>query len=474
MPSVAEIVGSLVEYPVEHDWFEFKRNWDDPQKIGEYISSLSNAAALRGREAGYLVWGVDDATHEVVGTGVDWNVGVGRKGHEEPLEHWLARQVSPDLAFRFDEGELRGGRVVLLTVPAARKVPTSFAGVRYGRIGSSKVSLTKYPDREAELFSVLRNGVPSIVNTPAEVQGLSFARLFTYYAGRGVELRSDTFAENLNLLLPDGRWNMMAQLLSDDSRMPVRVSVFQGKTKTAPLYSVREFGNTCLLISLDRMLDYIDVVNVVQADERNRVVERKDVPLLDPKAVREAVINAFVHNLWVGGNAPMFTVYSDRLEILSHGEMAPGQTVEGFFRGVSVPVNDKLSDIFIQLHISERSGRGVPKVVEAYGRGAYEFADGMIVLTMPFNRVGGEGDDSAAKAPDAGLGRVESAWRTRLNETQEGVLLALRDDPNATHERIALEVGKSVATVERALRFLREAGYIERVGSNKSGWWRVL
>lgn len=57
----------------------------------------------------------------------------------------------------------------------------------------------------------------------------------------------------------------------------------------------------------------------------------------------------------------MFTGFRDRIEILSRGDLPSKQTVEGFFSGESVPVNQKLSDIFLQLQISERSGRGVPK-----------------------------------------------------------------------------------------------------------------
>ena len=47
-------VKELIEYPREANWYEFKTNWYEPAGIGEYISSLSNAAALEGREAGYL------------------------------------------------------------------------------------------------------------------------------------------------------------------------------------------------------------------------------------------------------------------------------------------------------------------------------------------------------------------------------------------------------------------------------------
>lgn len=85
--------------------------------------------------------------------------------------------------------------------------------------------------------------------------------------------------------------------------MPIRVAIFSGTTKADNMYSVREFGNQCLLYSLDEVLHYGDVLNIIQADERERVVERKEVPLFENDAFREAVINAFVHNKCVSGIA---------------------------------------------------------------------------------------------------------------------------------------------------------------------------
>lgn len=58
-----------------------------------------------------------------------------------------------------------------------------------------------------------------------------------------------------------------------------RVSIFDGETKGTNLFSVREFGNDCLLYSLDGLLRYGDVLNLIQTDESDRVVERKEVPL---------------------------------------------------------------------------------------------------------------------------------------------------------------------------------------------------
>lgn len=392
MKDYAKVVEDLVSHPAEEEWFEFKESWFEPRALGEYVSALSNAAAMAGRSSGYFVWGVDDKTHVVVGTEFVWHCDV--KG--EPLSHWLARKVAPDVGFSFHEVEVLGRRVVVLEVPAARTVPTSFDGERYIRIGSSKERVSRYPERESQLFDVLRHGVPTIDNTESAYQDLEFTRLFTYYAGRGICLREDTFAQNLGLLTEGGRYNLLAQLLADDSHIPVRVSVFRGETKASPLYSVREFGNTCLPVVLDRVLEYGEVINVMQADERGRTMERTDVPLFDRDAWREAVVNAFVHNAWVGLNAPMVTVFSDRVEVLSHGAMAPAQTMEGFFRGASVPVNQSLSDVFLQAHISERSGRGVPKIVERYGRDAYEFGESWIAVTLPFERVAVEGGKNAS------------------------------------------------------------------------------
>ena len=110
----------------------------------------------------------------------------------------------------------------------------------------------------------------------------------------------ETFKKNLELLTEDGKYNILAQLLSDDSHIPIRVSIFSEKAKSDKMYSVREFGYQCLLYSLDEVLRYMDVLNIIQADEVNRIVERKEVPLFENDALREAVINAvsYLHSLY--------------------------------------------------------------------------------------------------------------------------------------------------------------------------------
>ena len=458
MKNYESVVQSLIQYNAEEEWFEFKENWFEHHAIGEYISAISNAAALRGKESGYFIWGVNNETHEIVGTTVNYQ----KDYNKEPFQHYLARLLTPDLYFSFNEIEVQGKRVVVLDIPAAKTVPTSFDGIRYIRIGSSKEKINKYPEREAQLFNVLTNGLPTIETVESEYQDLTFVRLFTYYAGRGITLRQETFEKNLGLRTKDGKYNMMAQLLSDDCHMPIRISIFRGETKAAPLFSVREFGNTCILLSLDKILEYSDVINLIQTDERNRIMERKEVSLFNADAYREAVINAFVHNKWIDGNAPMITVFSNRIEILSRGTLAPEQTIEGFFLGESIPVNRKLSDLFLQLHISERSGRGVPKITEMYGRDAFEFRESSIVVTLPFTIL----EDSLVDKP------VDK--KPKMNEQMEKVLLEIRNNPNITQPQLVkiMNIGKSM--IQRYISNLKKMGYIERIGSNKSGYWKVV
>lgn len=438
----------LISYPKEREWFEFKENWFESKGIGEYISSLSNAAALFGEKYGYLVWGVNDETHKIVGTTFDYTVDV----KNEPLQHFLARQIFPDNNFSFNEIYIDGNRLVVLQVSAAQKVPTSFDGVRYLRIGSSKVNLAKFPDREANLFQVLNVGLPTVNNIVSEYQDLTFDKLFVYYASKGVVLNNTNFKKNLGLLTDDGKYNLLAQLLSDDSHIPIRFSVFSGTSKASTMYSVREFGNTCLLLSLDKVLEYGEILNVPQADERNRKVERKEVPLFNAEAFREAIINAFVHNSWISGNAPMITVFSDRIEILSRGTLPPGQTTEGFFAGESVPVNQKLSDIFLQLHISERTGRGVPKITEIYGKETYAFRENSIVVVIPF--------DKLATDTDAPVNALDNVLVDVSDETIESKIIAFCSEPKGVLEILKMLGYTDKRTVRKYLDPLIKAGRI--------------
>jgi len=66
------------------------------------------------------------------------------------------------------------------------------------------------------------------------------------------------------------------------------------------------------------------------------------------------VINAFVHNRWLDGNAPMFTAFQDRIEILSRGNLPPKQTLEDTAGNALRQIEEKRYD-------TDLKERGIPE-----------------------------------------------------------------------------------------------------------------
>ena len=134
----------------ETEWIEFKQNNIDPQEIGEYLSALSNSAALHRKDAAYIVWGVEDGTHRVVGT--SFKPRQARKGNEE-LENWMLRLLSPRIDVKMYECEENSLNVVIFEIQPAQRTPVSFSGTEYIRVGSLKKKLKEYPEKERLLWS---------------------------------------------------------------------------------------------------------------------------------------------------------------------------------------------------------------------------------------------------------------------------------------------------------------------------------
>lgn len=340
-------------------------------------------------------------------------------------------------------------------------------GKRYIRIGSSKENIRRYPAREAFLFSALTFGIETINSKESEYQDLTFNQLKTYYASKNIILKEETYLNNLHLKTKNNKFNVMAQLLSDNSHVPIRVAIFDGKTKASKMYSVKEFGYKCLLNSLNDVLNYGEILNVPQANEQHRIMEREEIMLFDFDSFREAVINAFLHNQWVNLNEPMITIYSNRIEILSRGTLAPLQTLNGFYEGHSIPVNDKLSEIFLQLHISEKTGRGIPTIVSKYSRDSIIIGEDTIIVIIPFSRTKDMSDKVGDKVSDKVGDKL-------LNASQIKVLAEIRNNPNVTKPQLAILCNLGKTSIDNNLSKLKALGYIRRVGSNKTGYWKVI
>lgn len=445
----------------ETEWLEFKENLDNEQQIGEYISALSNAASIWDRDYAYLVWGVSDQSKDIVGTKFNHRRNINKSN--EVLEYYLARNLTPSIAFKFIETFYQDKRIIMLEIPKAKKTPTAFKGERYIRIDSSKANVKKFPEREVDLFYSLREE-ETITTKASQYQRLTFSKLFVFYAARGLILSKDTFEENLDLKNKDGKYNLLAQLLADDNHIPIRISTFNGTSKTDHMTGIEDFGNNCLLYAFDDILRYGKVINKIQSSDDGKI-PRVDIPYFDHSIFNEALINAFVHNEWLDQHAPQIHVFSDRIEIISHGGLPRNQTIDNFFRGVSKPRNKALAEIFMQLHISEKTGRGVPRIVNKYGKDVFEFGDGILCVTIPFNIIW----KNSTLIHQSQVINSE----LKLTDSQKLIVSLMKDNPNVTIAELALATKMSDTGVYNNINRLRSSGLIERIGSNKNGYWKI-
>jgi ATP-dependent DNA helicase RecG len=149
---LASILSELCRLENETEWVEFKHNNSYAPSIGEYISALANSAALIGKQSAYLVWGVENNTHEIIGTTFKPSK---QRYKQQELESWLLQKTAPKIHFQFYEFESSNQYdVVILEIQAASNIPVQFDGVEYIRIGSYKKRLRDFAEKERELWRV--------------------------------------------------------------------------------------------------------------------------------------------------------------------------------------------------------------------------------------------------------------------------------------------------------------------------------
>lgn len=299
-----------------------------------------------------------------------------------------------------------------------------------------------------------------LVSSPTNLVSLSFLTLKNFYLEQGYKLNENTFESNLKLINNLGQYNIMAELLSDNNRFSLIFVKFDGLTK-ASISHRSDYGNRSLLFAFKQLMNRIQSENICKSDTTVR--PRKDTFLYDYNSVNEAIVNAIVHNDW-SITEPQISFYSDRIEILSHGGLPFGLTEDEFYQGYSKPRNLQLMKIFSQLDIVDHTGHGIPIIVETYGKEVFKITDHYIMVTIPFNK-----EVLATINVSANVG-----VNVALSNIEELILEELVKNPKLTAASLSLIINKSKRTAERYLKSLQENGYIEREGSDKKGYWKVL
>lgn len=369
------LVRELCKLPNETEWVEFKVNKAEPQEIGEYVSALANSAALAGKASAYLVWGVEDGTHRVVGT--QFTPGSTKVGNEE-LENWLLQLLAPKIHFHFFEVAVDGQPVVLLEIERAFRHPVQFQGQEFIRVGSYKKKLKDFPEKERALWRIFdqtpfEEGVAVERVSSDEVLKLLDYPAYFYLMDKPLpEAREGILQalENDELIqvADAGGWNitnlgaiLFAKQLADFRslrRKVVRVILYRGNSRVETIKE--QTGAKGYASGFEGLIGYIN--GLLPSNEVIEQALRKTVPMYPELAVRELVANALIHqDFFVTGAGPMVEIFDDRMEISNPG--APLVATERFLDTPPKSRNETLASLMRRMGICEERGSGVDKVV---------------------------------------------------------------------------------------------------------------
>lgn len=372
---IKSLVKELLKLPNETEWIEFKHNNKDPQMIGEYISALSNVAALNGKANAYMLWGVDDTTHEILGT--DFTPSQAKKGGEA-LENWLLRLTEPKIDYKFYELAINEKDIVLLEIAPAHRHPVTFSGTEYIRLGSHKKKLKDLAEKERELWRVF-DKVP--FEKQIAVDNISAGEVLEY-------LEFTKYFELLKLPLPENRDGIVEALIADDminkldngkfaitnlgailfakdlnqfthlKRKAVRVIQYKDNSKIKTLKEIE--GKRGYAIGFEGLIEYIN--NIIPSNEVIKQAFRETTPMYPELSIRELVANAIIHqDFSQTGNSVMIEIYANRLEVTNPGE--PLVDTDRFLDTPPKSRNEILASFMRRINICEERGSGVDKIV---------------------------------------------------------------------------------------------------------------
>lgn len=380
MPYNPHMINAIIEearkHPYEIPWIEFKHNKYTPQDIGEYISALANTAALFNQEHAYLIWGIDDTTHDVLGT--TFNPQAEKVGNQG-LDLWLATQLDPQVQFYFHTTTIEDKPIVLLEIGRAFASPVKFRSEDYIRIDTRKKKLKDFPDTERELWAIFSRtpfeNMIAMENVAGDfvLRELDFAAYFDLLS---LDLPSDKERiwealkeDGMISMHETGNFNitnlgaiLLAKRLSDFpslTRKAVRVIKYEGTDRISAA-SKEQVGGKGYANGFEGLIDYIN--NLLPNNEVLGKALRKVVPMYPELAVRELVANAIIHqNFFMQGTSPLIEIFTDRLEITNPG--TPLIDVARFVDHPPVSRNEKLASFMRRIGICEERGSGYDKVV---------------------------------------------------------------------------------------------------------------
>lgn len=370
------LINELRKLPSETEWVEFKVNNDEPALIGEYLSAISNSAALHERDCGYVLYGIDNDAHAIVGTA--FQPKLAKVGNEE-LENWLLTQLTPRIDFRFFDVDLPEGHVALIEIPAAKTQPSAFKCTEYIRVGSYKKKLKDYPEKERKLWRIFEIRPFETMPAKENVDAGTVTQILdtgTFYTLMGLPIPStrdgvmhDFQEYGFIKRMDNGNYeitNMGALLFARDFKQfdylqnkAIRVIRYKGSGKT---HAIRDqFFTKGYAIAFDEIVTYI--MGMLPQEETIETALRQEFIMFPEKAVREILGNLMIHqDMTARGQSLMVEIFDERIEATNPGKLLVD--VDRIIDTAPHARNEKMANFLRLVHICEARGSGFDRMEE--------------------------------------------------------------------------------------------------------------
>ena len=227
-----------------------------------------------------------------------------------------------------------------------------------------------------------------------------------------------------------------------------------------------------LLEQVDKAIEliYLKYMRAKISYEGIQRIERYFVP---EAALREALLNAVCHKQYQSGIPIQISVYEDRLYVANVGSLPEDWTLEKLMnKHTSKPYNPNIAYVFYLAGFIESWGRGVEKICTALSAENLPMpeytvnpGDIMIKFTGPEDRI--------IRVTDRLSDQLSEKLSDKLSDKEKLTLELLVEDPGYTSPQIADKMGVSRVSVTKYLKALKEKRLIERVGSDRKGYWKV-
>ena len=329
------------------------------------------------------------------------------------------------------------------------------------RVGSSSQPME--PGMIDDLYSKRTRNSLNKITSPR--QSLTFEQLQIYYQSKGLTL-NDKFPENLDLLTEDGKLNYVAYLLADSNGTSIKVAKYSGTDKV-DLIENEEYGYCSLIKATKSVLDKLEIENRTLTKITSK--ERIEKKLVDPIALREAVINAVVHNDYTREVPPVFEIFSDRIQITSYGGLPLGLSKDDFFNCRSMSRNRELMRVFKDIGLVEQLGSGMSRILKAYDTSIFDISDNFMVVTFKFDK------KVAIKSGDkkVAIKSGDKKSTKKYEEQKSAVIKYLEDNKVAKSDEFIDILGVKISRVKIIISKMIDEGIIVAEGTNKYRTYRL-